>query len=586
MSSENYTLPVLVILSSSGAFFIPKQRALAIKKVIDRCENLQTWGEFRHYSPPGVWQVCFDREFEHRDGYDVEIPAGKDFESLEDDENWRSFNINYCIGNYVIAMHKLHGKRQKYDRWIPENLLTISTLNTFSYIENSGGVYLERNEVHAQEIIAKLNASGFNCISVESAILSRICENIYFASLEERRWRIAKSIDTSYTVDDRDIPLVYHTPAIVQRDNPYILALDQNVEWLRTTEVLMKSKFHQMILPFLTDSKLESSFDRLFHQHGFFSPRFFFIKHQSQVVAKLLNSGVKPIDYFQQYYIDLLGRPINVEIKSDLGRAIGIILDYLIRFYLYSKINNALVIEEMSKWMESAGEFRPCTLCGRPFNLLELPDWVYCGSDGISECCFLCEIMEWLDKETTLGRIKDFVDLCGFIPNASISLTDRSFMTQINKSMWQEIFRGFARMGRPKHVKNLFGSWFEGLYFAGALPDGVQVTSRGVRCVAADGHICLSLAEQVIDNWLYKHGIPHIREPKYPYHSELNTNGLRRADWQVQDIFIEFFGLSGDDKYDKKTNEKLRLAQESEIHLIPIFPSDLGELDRVLDESR
>jgi len=76
-------------------------------------------------------------------------------------------------------------------------------------------------------------------------------------------------------------------------------------------------------------------------------------------------------------------------------------------------------------------------------------------------------------------------------------------------------------MGGIEHVKKKFGSWFKALAETGALPDGVLTTARGMRCLAQDGHMCHSLDEQRIDDWLSVHHLAHEREPIYPHHTSL-----------------------------------------------------------------
>ncbi len=131
-------------------------------------------------------------------------------------------------------------------------------------------------------------------------------------------------------------------------------------------------------------------------------------------------------------------------------------------------------------------------------------------------------------------------------------------------------------------MKRKFGSWFKALAETGILPDGVLITARGIRCLAQDGHVCHSLAEQQIDDWLFAQGLPHEREPSYPAHSTLNPTGRRRADWKVQNTFIEYFGLIGDSKYEEKMEEKIFLARYCNIDLITIYPSDIENLDQRL----
>lgn len=109
-----------------------------------------------------------------------------------------------------------------------------------------------------------------------------------------------------------------------------------------------------------------------------------------------------------------------------------------------------------------------------------------------------------------------------------------------------------------------------------------MTTSRGIKCLAQDGHECHSLDEQQIDNWLTDHSIEHEREPIYPAHPILNPSGKRRSDWRVGDIYIEYFGLTGEKTYDNKTDEKIMLVKQLGLTMLPIYPSDMVRLDKLL----
>lgn len=117
---------------------------------------------------------------------------------------------------------------------------------------------------------------------------------------------------------------------------------------------------------------------------------------------------------------------------------------------------------------------------------------------------------------------------------------------------------------------------------SGVLGSQAKVTKRGVICIADDGDLCRSMGELAIDNWLYANGIGHICEPKYPVHPTLNPKGNLRADWLVGDSYIEYFGLAGELSYDRKIQRKLALAESLGIQLIPIYPSDMKDLDATL----
>ncbi len=126
-----------------------------------------------------------------------------------------------------------------------------------------------------------------------------------------------------------------------------------------------------------------------------------------------------------------------------------------------------------------------------------------------------------------------------------------------------------------------YGSWLKVLIASGILPDGTRKTHFGTMVIAKDGCQCLSLAEKAIDDKLYAHKIPHIKEPCYP-------NSNFRADWEIEingkKIFIEFFGLHGDKGYNKRMKEKLSLAEALGIEVIPFFPKDINSLGAAFEQ--
>jgi hypothetical protein len=129
-----------------------------------------------------------------------------------------------------------------------------------------------------------------------------------------------------------------------------------------------------------------------------------------------------------------------------------------------------------------------------------------------------------------------------------------------------------------------FKSWLHLLIGAGILENDVLPTSRGYKCLAKDGHKCNSLYEMEIDNWLYVNSIKHLKEPQYPVHKKYNPNGRYRADFQINNILIEYAGLLNDPKYALKMNHKKIIANENDIELIILKPEDLKRLDKILDQ--
>lgn len=127
----------------------------------------------------------------------------------------------------------------------------------------------------------------------------------------------------------------------------------------------------------------------------------------------------------------------------------------------------------------------------------------------------------------------------------------------------------------------IFGSWNNAIIAAGFSPNRSHNDRmyKRVNTKAKDGHLCDSVSEALIDNWLYKNNIYHEKDVHYP-----ETN--HKTDWQIlfknQKIFVEYFGLANDSpRYDRSIKEKEMLCKKQNISLIAIYPQDLyrGYLD-------
>ncbi len=145
------------------------------------------------------------------------------------------------------------------------------------------------------------------------------------------------------------------------------------------------------------------------------------------------------------------------------------------------------------------------------------------------------------------------------------------------------IQKATKELGRPpakrelKHISDkcagMFGSWNNAVLAAGLEPhrsDDHRMYKR-TRTKAHDGHICDSVSEAIIDNWLSKNNISHTRNAKYP-----STN--HKADWGIGDgkIFVEYFGLAKDSpRYDREVKVKKNICRKHRIKLVEIYPSDL-----------
>jgi hypothetical protein len=127
-------------------------------------------------------------------------------------------------------------------------------------------------------------------------------------------------------------------------------------------------------------------------------------------------------------------------------------------------------------------------------------------------------------------------------------------------------------------------AWTHLLEAAGLVKDGYR-TSRGTLIRARDGHLCLSMREKAVCDFLHQNDIAHDREPLYPFDPELNRHGRRRADWLLLDgTLVELWGMPNDPAYAAKMIAKRDLARLHKLRLVEITDADLPVLPRVFAE--
>lgn len=126
---------------------------------------------------------------------------------------------------------------------------------------------------------------------------------------------------------------------------------------------------------------------------------------------------------------------------------------------------------------------------------------------------------------------------------------------------------------------HLFGTWNNAIIAAGLTPhrsDDHRMYKRTMT-KARDGHVCDSISEAIIDNWLTEHNIHHQRNAAYP-----NTG--HKSDWAIKKgkVFVEYFGLAQDSpRYNRTVKEKVLLCRKNHIKLVCIYPQDLYPHNRL-----
>jgi hypothetical protein len=182
-----------------------------------------------------------------------------------------------------------------------------------------------------------------------------------------------------------------------------------------------------------------------------------------------------------------------------------------------------------------------------------------------------------------ISNLRYLFDFLGFIPNINASIYS------IFKNVPIEKYVEFVKLQQitysPYEYCFAYGNWLNAVIATGYLgTDKISKNTYGYRVIAKDGHICNSLAEKTIDDWFYNNNIEHIKEPKYPQCVIDMIGSNVKADWLIEDIFIEYFGLQNDKNYAKKTSSKLLSCELNGIKLLALYPGDEYHLEKIFVE--
>lgn len=227
-------------------------------------------------------------------------------------------------------------------------------------------------------------------------------------------------------------------------------------------------------------------------------------------------------------------------------------------------------------------KWKICPLCNQRFveDSLPVPLVERLGIDYLDFCapCLRETVLEGSGNDAAsetsiLEYMWDLADLIERVPTQNFG-EGMSDLLDIQPTDRVNLLLLLQRKPTVERVKAVFDSWLNALIQAGVLEDGTRRTSRGIQSIAKDGHLCLSLGEKTIDDFLYAHGIQHEKEPHYP-------EGNFRGDFKVGGTFIEYFGLAGNPEYDARAKEKMQICKKHGIALVAIYPQDLISLKKL-----
>lgn len=309
-------------------------------------------------------------------------------------------------------------------------------------------------------------------------------------------------------------------------------------------------------------------------QHGIFVREFFDRELSIHVKRKIIEDEIDLESYYP-LYCNQYNFGTYEKVKKYLPQNFASDFCKVALYYL----NDEVVYSIIRNWQAQNSIIRNCEICGKEYRIAFFRDWVYYGANGNTTVCFECPFNTESTEEEILRLIPKLIENCGFIPNADFSPININFSSRIKPENWTSSLKVIFQMG---NWRDFFDSWFKALVKSKVLKDDIIITSRGVKCIAKSGNECNSLDELFIDNWLFEQGYDVKKEPLYPKHKTYNSSGRKRADWLVNGHYIEYFGLAGDEIYDKKVIDKIKLAKDLDLKLISIFPKDLNLIDNTL----
>ena len=187
-------------------------------------------------------------------------------------------------------------------------------------------------------------------------------------------------------------------------------------------------------------------------------------------------------------------------------------------------------------------------------------------------------------RENYLRGVQIYSDYFGFIPPVGYQkrkVIQQLFQSGVSTEEISFAIKVSSLLPWTDSVKEIFGTWAHFLEEAGLLSQR-QRGRGGHQSIASDGHLCLSMGERAICEFLSRNSISHEREPMYPIDEKLNPNGLLRGDFLIGDLIIEFAGMMSNPDYSARMKIKEKLAKSRNIPWLKLETSKLDGLNEML----
>jgi hypothetical protein len=251
---------------------------------------------------------------------------------------------------------------------------------------------------------------------------------------------------------------------------------------------------------------------------------------------------------------------------------------YIVRKYLNNWNNEIIVL--IHSFMKNMGNKNTCKMCNKIFvieksKLFEYNIFVPFSHVNIfTSICQKCVGSGFVKmdniKESKNKQYKLLLKLTNHINKIPTQDYNSLYYLFNDEDNIIKLAKILKKLWLPETFKKMDGSFFASLVNSGVLPKGTKKLKIGTMVLALDGHVCFSLIEKEIDDYLYQNNIIHQKEIKYP-ESDM------RCDWEVfynnKRYFIEYFGLMNIKEYEIKVELKRKLAKVNEIILLELYPN-------------
>lgn len=115
------------------------------------------------------------------------------------------------------------------------------------------------------------------------------------------------------------------------------------------------------------------------------------------------------------------------------------------------------------------------------------------------------------------------------------------------------------------------------------LDENTEAPNKSNSMKSSDGHWVRSRGELLIDNYLFGTRIAHAYEQEIYLQDGKKMVPDFMAITPKENVYIEFWGMEGNPKYDKRREAKKKLYKENGLELVEIFPKHLDKLDAYLN---